>query len=83
MWYDVFISYDPADREIADTVVRALKRECFAGWIAHRDRPSQAPTDESIDRAIRESRFVNVWSRVCLMIQAGSGDDWRARWVAS
>jgi hypothetical protein len=58
MWYDVFISYDPADRETAGAVGRALKREGLACWIAHRDRPSQAPTDESIDRAIRESRLV-------------------------
>jgi hypothetical protein len=58
MPHDVFISHDPVDREIADAVVGAIEGSGSACWIAHRDRPSRAPTDESIGLAVQESRIL-------------------------
>ncbi|MEO0990837.1 MAG: TIR domain-containing protein [Pseudomonadota bacterium] len=56
---DVFISYKREERDLADTVARALKD---AGYVAVTDLNIQKGTDfgEAIDRMIREAKVVVV-----------------------
>lgn len=63
MTNDVFISYAPADKTVADAISIALENASIRCWIAPRDVLPGEPFAKAIIRAMNESRlFVLVFS---------------------
>jgi hypothetical protein len=61
--HDVFISYSPRDKPVADAVCAALEREGVRCWIAPRDVLPGEPWVRAVVEAIQESRaMVLVYS---------------------
>lgn len=58
MAHDVFISYAAEDRQIADTVCRALEEGGVACWYAPRDVPLSVNYEEAIVEAVGVCRLV-------------------------
>ena len=58
MWHEVYISYAPADRRVAEAVCKTLESRGFRCWIAPRDMLPGIDRGEALLEALGTSRLM-------------------------